>query len=322
MYILLLSLIAAKNVMDTATMVFVSQDMSNILIPLTRNELTGQKIQHEEEQLRAVIDSTIELIYNDVVDDVKETDNTSHSYVICDGLITDYQRIRLTQRFKVTIIEENESIIPDVIDGLRLLFPDSKVNQGTVEPTAGQTFKTIVVDWSEYSLAIKLTQPSRMAAMSQDMSLIPITRDELKQLKISADEEKRKTEIACAIKELYDMVVQRASGSGDTTMQFTVIEDANMGRMNAQQIQKYRQSLHQQLSQTSTVIITENLRGDVISGLRELFPDSKIAYNVAVMARAPDGKMYDVTKMDSAPFSPLFRTSQTTTTKVINIDWS
>ena len=157
MYILLLSLIAAKNVMDTATMVFVSQDMSNILIPLTRNELTGQKIQHEEEQLRAVIDSTIELIYNDVVDDVKETDNTSHSYVICDGLITDYQRIRLTQRFKVTIIEDDESIIPDVIDGLRLLFPDSKVNQGTVEPTAGQTFKTIVVDWSAYSLAINLT---------------------------------------------------------------------------------------------------------------------------------------------------------------------
>lgn len=129
-------------------MVFVSQDMSNILIPLTRDELTKLKNQHEKEQLRAVIDSTIELIYNDVIDIVKETDNTSHSYVICDGLITDYQRIRLTQRFKVTIIEEDESIIPDVIDGLRLLFPDSKVNQGTVEPTAGQTFKTIVVDCS------------------------------------------------------------------------------------------------------------------------------------------------------------------------------
>jgi len=115
------------------------------------------KIHHEEEQLRAVIDSTIVQIYNDVIDDIKETDNTSHSYVICDELITDYQRIRLTQRFKVTIIEENASIIPDVIDSLRLLFPDSKVNQGTVEPTAGNTFITIVVDWSVYSLAIKLT---------------------------------------------------------------------------------------------------------------------------------------------------------------------
>jgi len=138
-------------------MVFVSQDMSNILIPLTRNEMNRLKIHHEEEQLRAVIDSTIVQIYNDVIDDIKETDNTSHSYVICDELITDYQRIRLTQRFKVTIIEENASIIPDVIDSLRLLFPDSKVNQGTVEPTAGNTFITIVVDWSVYSLAIKLT---------------------------------------------------------------------------------------------------------------------------------------------------------------------
>lgn len=148
MYILLLSLIAAKNVTETATMVFVSQDMSNILIPLTRDELTKLKIQHKEEQRKADIESSISAIYNDVVDDVKETDNTSRSYVICDGLITDYQRIRLTQRFKVTIIEEDESIIPDIIDGLRVLFPDSNVNQGTVEPTAGQTFKTIVVDWS------------------------------------------------------------------------------------------------------------------------------------------------------------------------------
>jgi len=52
--------------------------------------------------------------------------------------------------------------------------------------------------------------------------------------------------------------------------------------------------------------------------LRELFPDSKIEYNVAVMARAPDGKMYDVSKMES----PFIRASQTQTTKVIDVDWS
>jgi hypothetical protein len=129
-------------------MVFVSQDMSNILIPLTRNEMNRLKIQHEEEKRRTVIDSTIVQIYNDVIDVIKETDNKAQSYVIYDELITDYQRIRLTQRFKVTIIEENASIIPDVIDGLRLLFPDSKVNQDTVEPTAGNIFRTIVIDWS------------------------------------------------------------------------------------------------------------------------------------------------------------------------------
>jgi len=149
MYILILLLLAVKNVTETTTMVFVSQDMSNILIPLSRDELNQLKVHHEEEKLRAVIDSTIEIIYNDVIDNVKETDNKAQSYVIYDELITDYQRIRLTQRFKVTIIEENASIIPDVIDGLRLLFPDSKVNQDTVEPTAGNTFRTIVVDWSE-----------------------------------------------------------------------------------------------------------------------------------------------------------------------------
>lgn len=149
------------------------------------------------------------------------------------------------------------------------------------------------------------------------MSLIPVTRDELKQLKIQADEEKRKVEIASAINELYDMIVQRATGSTDTTMQFTVIEDPNMRIMNAHQIQKYRQSIHLQLSRTSTIIITDELRGDVVSGLRELFPDSKIDYKV--VAQAPDGKMYDVSKMD-ATLTPFIHSSKTNT--VIDVDWS
>jgi hypothetical protein len=153
------------------------------------------------------------------------------------------------------------------------------------------------------------------------MSLIPITRDELKQLKIQADEDKRKAEITSAIKELYDMIVQRATGSTDTNAQFKVIEDPNMSRMNAHQIQKYRQSLHQQLSQTSTIVITDEFRGDVVNGLRDLFPDSKIEYKVAVMAKAPDGKMYDVSKMDVA-LTPFIRTSHTQTNKVIDVDWS
>lgn len=167
---------------------------------------------------------------------------------------------------------------------------------------------------------IKLTTAS-LKKVSQEMSLIPITRDELKQLKIQADEEKRTAEIACAIKELYNMIVQRATGSTDTNAQFKVIEDANMRIMNAPQIQKYRQTLQPQLSQQLSVIITNELIGDVVSGLRDLFPDSKIEYKVVVMALAPDGKMYDVSKMDSA-VTPFIRASLTKTTKVIDVDWS
>ena len=151
------------------------------------------------------------------------------------------------------------------------------------------------------------------------MSLIPITRDELKQLKIQADEEKRKAELASAIKEMYDMIVRRASGFTDTKMQFNVLEDANMRQMDMHQQQRYRK-MHEQQQQplNPSIIITEELRGDVVSGLRELFPDSKIDYKVAVMARAPDGKMYDVSTMDS----PFIHASQTQTNKVIDVDWS
>lgn len=165
---------------------------------------------------------------------------------------------------------------------------------------------------------IKLTSGSLMK-VTQDMSLIPITRDELKQLKIQADEEKRKAELASAIKEMYDMIVRRASGFTDTKMQFNVLEDANMRQMDMHQQQRYRK-MHEQQQQplNPSIIITEELRGDVVSGLRELFPDSKIDYKVAVMARAPDGKMYDVSTMDS----PFIHASQTQTNKVIDVDWS
>jgi hypothetical protein len=151
------------------------------------------------------------------------------------------------------------------------------------------------------------------------MPLIPITRDELKQLKIRADEEKRKVEIACAIKETYDKIVRRATGSTETKIQFNVVEDARMRIMDAHQQQLYRQTLQQQQHPLNpSILITDELVGDVVSGLRELFPDSKIEYKVAVMAQALDGKMYDVSKIDS----PFIRASQTQTKKVIDIDWS
>jgi hypothetical protein len=154
------------------------------------------------------------------------------------------------------------------------------------------------------------------------MSLIPITRDELKQLKIQADEEKRKAEIAAAIKELYDKIVRRATGSTETKIQFNVVEDARMRIMDANQQQLYRQTLQQQQQPLNpSILITDELVGDVLSGLRELFPDSKIEYKVTVMARAPDGKMYDVSKMDVS-VAPFIHASQTQTKKVIDVDWS
>jgi hypothetical protein len=170
--------------------------------------------------------------------------------------------------------------------------------------------------------AIKLTTAS-VKKVSQDMSLIPITRVELKQLKIQADEEKRKAEIAAAIKETYDKIVRYATGSTETKIQFNVVEDARMRQMDVRQQQQYRQMnefrVHQSLN--PSILITDELIGDVVSGLRELFPDSNIEYKVAVMARASDGKMYDVSKVD-ASMAPFIRASHTQTNKVIDVDWS
>jgi hypothetical protein len=165
------------------------------------------------------------------------------------------------------------------------------------------------------------------------MSLIPITRDELKQLKIQADEEKRKADIAKSIKWLYDMIVRCATASTNTNIQFKVYKDRD-----EEQLQHHKFH-HHQLQQFAGLHITDELIGDVVSGLRELFPDSKIEYNVAIMARAPDGKMYDVSKtlfpdskieynlaiMARAPDGKMYNVItalQTQKCKVLNVDWS
>ena len=131
------------------------------------------------------------------------------------------------------------------------------------------------------------------------MPLIPVTRDELKQLKTQADEWQRKTGTEKTIKELYDTIVQFATKSTSTNIRFNVYEN-----MDEHMQQPHIARRMGQPQQTAVVYIAEELVGDVVSGLRRLFPDSKIEY-ISIMERAP-----------------FIHASQTQTKKVIDVDWS
>ena len=141
------------------------------------------------------------------------------------------------------------------------------------------------------------------------MPLIPVTRDELKQLKTQADEDKRMSGTEKTIKELYDTIVQFATKSTSTNIRFNVYE--NMDEHMQQPHSARRMGQPQQMA---VVYIAEELIGDVVSGLRRLFPDSKIGY-ISIMARAPEEKI------DSTG-APIISSSQSQKYKIIDVDWS
>ena len=122
------------------------------------------------------------------------------------------------------------------------------------------------------------------------MPLIPVTRNELKQLTTQADEWQRKTNIEKTIKEMYDKIVQFATKSTSTSVRFNVYED--MTAHMQQQHQYQRMGTFGQ--HMAIVYITAELIGDVVSGLRKLFPDSKIEYRVADTKRVSEPKMHDI----------------------------
>jgi len=151
------------------------------------------------------------------------------------------------------------------------------------------------------------------------MSLIPITRDELKQLKIQADEEKRrateekrKAVIESAIKTVYGIILGMAKEES-STKHLVVVNKHHM-------CQQYRgehfgdffdKSSKYFRSSLSSVNLEDDMIPFVLSGVQELFPDSK----VALMACAPDRKMYDVSTLVSPFIQPHMP-------KAIVVDWS
>jgi len=184
------------------------------------------------------------------------------------------------------------------------------------------------------------------------MSLIPVTRDELKQLKIQADEEKRRVEeekkkktIETKINNVYSTVINAAKVESCTKYLVAISNQSPHASSHYQFVDArqfgdfftpFRNEDAQSVSQFSPitapkggvlnkkrcntfpidtrvplVYIEDDIMPFVLSGLQELFPDSK----VTVMACAPDGKMYDISTVVSPFIHPH-------TLKAFVVDWS
>lgn len=122
------------------------------------------------------------------------------------------------------------------------------------------------------------------------MSLNPINRDTMRQLKSLKDEEQRLSKINKLVYELYTCAVETAMYTGQTCYTYELFQDKGFILRNIQ-------------------VILENLE--------QLFPDCLVKHTL--MARGRDRKMYDIATIDDANL-PLVNTIQPNS--YIVIDWS
>lgn len=122
------------------------------------------------------------------------------------------------------------------------------------------------------------------------MSLNPINRDTMRQLKSLKDQEERLSKINKLVYELYTYAVETAMYTGQTSYTYELFQDKDFILRNIQ-------------------VILENLE--------QLFPDCSVKHTL--MARGRDRKMYDIATIDD---SKLPLVNHVEPNSYIVIDWS
>jgi hypothetical protein len=124
------------------------------------------------------------------------------------------------------------------------------------------------------------------------MSQLPMSRNELQNLKQKKDEEDRVHHIKQIIYIIYNSVISTATKKTDTS---------------------YKYQIHRNNDDN---FYAKNMT-DILKGLQELFPDCSITHTL--FAIGTNGKMYDISKLDDTVL-PFVNTALNNS--FIVIDWS
>ena len=124
------------------------------------------------------------------------------------------------------------------------------------------------------------------------MSLMPITRDEMRGLKAKKDEENRLREINILVNNIYTWTIQTAQRTSELSFKYHIRDPTH---------EKY---------------IT-----DILSALQVLFPDCLVEYKN--QCQGLDGKWYDISLIDDLMQTFIdMKNGRIQTQKNIIIDWS
>ena len=138
------------------------------------------------------------------------------------------------------------------------------------------------------------------------MDQVPVTRDTLRNLKNKRDEEIRIQKVNACISKVYSDIIYTAKRSIETS---------------------YYYMLPSVPVSNSTPEFHRENKEDILNGLRTLFPDCSVEYSALTLIQGPDGKLYDISKMDEKvmqfAFHPSYRNNRNTSQELyIVIDWS
>ena len=134
------------------------------------------------------------------------------------------------------------------------------------------------------------------------MSLKPMSREAMCRLKQAADLEKRAKQVKHLISNFYSQAITKAKTTTETSIQLQGYGDfCNSDNYGSEKLIKF----------------TETDKDELLRGLRTLFPDCLVEYQILVQGN--DGKMYDFSKMDKAML-PFINNRMTRENLVI--DWT
>lgn len=129
--------------------------------------------------------------------------------------------------------------------------------------------------------------------------LVPITRQEMRNLKCQVDEEIRLEKVQNIIRDIYTNVTNYARSNTNTTYEYKVPHPQEKSP-----------------DRYSNEFYIKNMI-EILTKLEKLFPDCSVSHSV--LARGRDGRLYDVSKLDDT-IIPLV--TNVLTNSYIVIDWT
>lgn len=124
--------------------------------------------------------------------------------------------------------------------------------------------------------------------VSPKMNLSPISRESMRSLKAKKDEANRIKSVNEIITMIYRSVVSYAESRDITSFEWSITDHCK--RTNG-----YCHPNPSHHGYQNYIFIISNTQS-IIQGLESLFPGCSVDYKM--MARSPDGKIYDVSNMD------------------------
>jgi hypothetical protein len=148
------------------------------------------------------------------------------------------------------------------------------------------------------------------------MSLTPFSREKMRAFKANKDEEAHILKIHSIVKQLYEETVRFAERNEETIYKINM---SNRGYYHIKLPSNSNSSYHHDLH-IPMEYVREHME-EILTHLRNLFPDCVVEYKKVTLARSRDGKEYDVTTMDDK-LRAFIDVRQSRTEEYIMIDWT